>query len=74
MQIVSSIKNGSLPRYVDYLVCLLLCLFFPLWVLLQRSENYLDQVAAFKTLLLWITPVYFASGVIWMREWEKRRQ
>lgn len=26
MQIVSSIKNGSLPRYVDHLVCLLLCL------------------------------------------------
>lgn len=50
------------------LVCLALCLVMPLLVLTEKMEPQL-----FKWLLIWVTLVYFASGVTWISQRENRK-
>jgi len=44
---------------------LLACLALPLWVYFSKPENYERNFAAFKTILIWPTVIYFISGTIW---------
>jgi hypothetical protein len=55
------------------LLCLSACLLLPIWVFWGPTESYEDRVAVFNRVILWVTLAYFASGVIWMGEWEKRK-
>ncbi len=55
------------------LACLVLCLALPIGIVFAPSEGFPEQVAAFKSLLLWLTPIYFISGVIWIGQWEKHK-
>jgi hypothetical protein len=55
------------------LACLILCLLLPLWLFFNPLENFQEQVAEFQNLLLWITVVYFISGMLWICQFEKQR-
>jgi len=49
------------------LLSLVACFCMPIWVYLQGIENFEDNFAAFKTLLLIPTLVYFVSGTLYYR-------
>jgi cytosine permease len=50
------------------------CVALPIWMFTLPPAEHDASREAFKTLLLVATLVYFVSGVVWMRESEKRRR
>jgi hypothetical protein len=50
------------------------CVALPVWMFTLPPAEHDASREAFKTLLLVATLVYFVSGVVWMRESEKRRR
>lgn len=54
--------------------CLVLSLVLPIRVFLSPADVYEQRAADFKDLILWITPIYFISGSIWMSRWQKLKE
>jgi NCS1 family nucleobase:cation symporter-1 len=48
-------------------------LVLPFWVLAAGGAEWASRLAAFKTIALALTVLYFVAGVAWMNENEKRR-
>jgi hypothetical protein len=48
-------------------------LVLPLWVLRGGLGEWPSRLATFKALALALTVVYFAFGVVWLNERERRR-
>jgi len=47
------------------LASLAACVVLPLWVYRTGGEDYEDNFAMFKTILIWPTLIYFVTGTIW---------
>jgi len=50
------------------LVALFLCLALPFHVFIMGSDGYADRFEAMKTMLFWLTLVYFVSATIWAHQ------
>jgi len=53
------------------LVALLLCLMLPLQVFVMGVDGYSDRLVSLKTMLIWLSLIYFISGTIWIYLKEK---
>jgi len=47
------------------LASLAVCVVLPVWVYMTGGEDYEDNFATFKTILIWPTLIYFVTGTIW---------
>ncbi len=47
------------------LASLAVCVVLPHWVYMTGGEDYEDNFATFKTILIWPTLIYFVTGTIW---------
>ncbi|MBI4582836.1 MAG: nucleoside transporter [Planctomycetes bacterium] len=54
------------------LTFLIACLALPAWVLMMGRQGYETRLLAFKANLLWVSLLYFLSGIIWLVEREKK--
>ncbi len=55
-------------------LCLAVCLIWPLWIFFGSGADYDDQVASFKRLLIVPSVIYFIAGTIWMVRRNKAKE
>ncbi len=75
--------QGSSPAGVDIVlwiarpvavISLLACLALSIWVFHSPPDQYQNNCALFKSVLIWPTLVYFISGTIWMVRRSQNRE
>lgn len=55
------------------LVSLLMCVILPIWVYITGGEQYEQNFATFKNILIWPTLIYFVAGTIWAIKRDKAK-
>ena len=53
------------------LASLLVCLVLPIWVYVSGGEQYQQNMATFKSILIWPTLIHFITATIWAVKREK---
>ncbi len=66
-------KNGTAARVwgIVALASLIVCFILPIWVYLSAGEQYQQNMATFKSILIWPTLIHFASATAWAIKKEK---
>ncbi len=60
-------KTGTAARIwgIVALGSLMVCLVLPIWVYVSGSEHYEQNMATFKSILIWPTLIHFIAATIW---------
>lgn len=72
-----STEGGDIVMWISGIAAagtLLMCLVLPIWVYFSGSGQYKQNFAAFKSILIWPTLIYFVAATIWAIKRERAKQ
>jgi len=74
---MKSTEGGDIVMWISGIAAagtLLMCLVLPIWVYFSGSGQYKQNFAAFKSILIWPTLIYFVAATIWAIKRERAKQ
>jgi NCS1 family nucleobase:cation symporter-1 len=74
---MKSTEGGDIVMWISGIAAagtLLMCLVLPIWVYFSGSGQYKQNFAAFKSVLIWPTLIYFVAATIWAIKRERAKQ